>query len=215
MGEPPALRPPLNRSRAEGWSRLHHGLDPADSRLLSVWLRLMWSLASPFVRLRVPPNAITVIGGLSAVAAVPVAPHAAALALVAVAVAADGLDGAVAVLAERATRAGARLDAAADRVADCAFALVIWRCGAPLWLAVVAGGLSLGHETLRVAPRVSSRVRSPVRITVAERPTRVICAGLALVAAAVSPAGWPATVCAAAWAGLALAGLAQLIRPAR
>jgi hypothetical protein len=92
------------------------------------------------------------------------------------------------------------LDHVADRVADTAFALVMWRCGAPLWLALVAAGLSLVQEL----------ARRRVVITVAERPTRVICAVLACAAAAVSAASWPPTVCAAVWVAATAVALAQM-----
>lgn len=169
----------------------------------------MWWLARPLVALRVPPLALTVLGALLALDALLLAGSlpAVALAVVLLASLCDGLDGAVALLSGRATRFGSAADKIADRVADSAFALVIWRCGAPLWLALVAGGLSLLHEALRAllgGARLS-------RLTVAERPTRVVCTTLACLCAAVSSAVWPATVCAAVWAGLAVIALAQLV----
>ena len=134
-------------------------------------------------------------------------PTVGALGLVLVATLCDALDGAVAILARRASPSGAFADKVADRVADTAFALVIWRCGAPLWLAVVAGALSLAHEALREVRGGALRAR----ITVAERPTRVDLhrAGLRRARALVD-ATWPPTVCAAVWVGLAAIGLAQL-----
>jgi CDP-diacylglycerol--glycerol-3-phosphate 3-phosphatidyltransferase len=182
------------------WSRLHQGLRP--SRLVLGWLRPLWTVARPLAAARVPPTAITVLGVVLAVAAPLLAGRwpLVALALVLAAAVADGLDGAVAVVGGRATRVGAALDQVADRVADTAFALVMWRCGAPLWLALVAGTLSLGQEL----------ARRRVVITVAERPTRVICTVLACAAAAVSTASWPPTVCAAVWVAATLVALAQL-----
>jgi phosphatidylglycerophosphate synthase len=196
MGEP-------GRDDAElsaEWSRLHGGLRP--SALVLGWLRPLWTVARPLVALRVPPTAVTTLGIGLAVAGPFLAGRwpLAALALVLAAALADGLDGAVAVVGGRATLLGAVLDHVADRVADTAFALVLWRCGAPLWLALVAAGLSLVQEL--------SRRR--VVITVAERPTRVICTVLACAAAAVSDAEWPATVCAAVWVGVTVVALAQL-----
>jgi CDP-diacylglycerol--glycerol-3-phosphate 3-phosphatidyltransferase len=182
------------------WSRLHHGLRP--SRLVLGWLRPLWTIARPLAAARIPPTAITVVGAGLAVAAGLLAGRwpLAALALVLAAVVADGLDGAVAVVGGRASRVGAVLDHVADRVADTAFALVMWRCGAPLWLALVAAGLSLVQEL----------ARRRVVITVAERPTRVICAVLACAAAAVSAASWPPTVCAAVWVAATVVALAQM-----
>jgi len=182
------------------WSRLHHGLRP--SPLVVGWLRPLWTVARPLSAARVPPTAVTVVGVGLAVAAPVLAARwpLAALGLVFAAAVADGLDGAVAVVGGRATRFGRRADHVADRVADTAFALTIWRCGAPLWLALLAAGSSLVQEL----------ARRPVMITVAERPTRVICTALACVCAAVSDTAWPPTVCAAVWVAATVVALFQL-----
>jgi hypothetical protein len=66
--------------------------------------------------------------------------------------------------------------------------------------------LSLVHELLRTV--LGGRLRTT--ITVAERPTRVVCAALAAASAAVSDASRPPTICAAVWVGAALIGLGQL-----
>lgn len=209
MGEPRARRARLNATDpAARWTALHHGIDPSTVPLLEPWLRLMWRLARPLVRLRVPAWAVTGAGVLLAVDAVLFAGRLPGLALVLVllSVVCDGVDGAVAVLSATASPFGSVADKAADRVADCAFAAVLWRCGAPWPLALAAGSLSLAHEALR---QLLGGARL-ARITVAERPTRAICAAAACGCAAVTPAGWPPAVCAAVWAGLAALGLAQL-----
>ena len=202
MGESGAGRAGLT---SRGWSELHHGIDPAEVPFLRGWLRIVTALARP-VR-GVPPMVFTVAGAGFAVLAVALAGWPwVALALVLTAVLCDGLDGAVAVLADRASALGAVADKVADRVADTAFALVIWRCGAPWWLAVLAAALSLGHEALRTVRGGAALSR----ITVAERPSRVICTVLACVSAGLSAAAWPATVCAAVWVALAVVGAWQV-----
>lgn len=176
--------------------------------LLCGWLSFVWAVARPLVR--VPPTAITVLGVVLAAAAVGLAgpvPWAAAVAVLLAALC-DGLDGAVAVLADRATRHGALADAVADRLADVAFALVLWRCGAPLWLALAAAALAVGVDGQR------RLARRPAVITVAERPSWTVCAVLACLASAMTSATWPVDVCAAVWVALALSGAAQLSRAA-
>lgn len=205
MGESGAGRADLTTA---AWSRLHYGIDPAGLPLLRAWLHLVWALARPLRR--VPPLVLTVAGVACAVAAVVVASPQPwpALALVLAAVLCDGLDGAVAMASRRASAFGSVADKLADRVSDTAFALVVWRCGAPLWLALAAAALSLAHEGIR-AVRGAGALSA---ITVAERPSRTICAALACAAAGVSAASWPATVCAAVWAVLAVIGLGQIVR---
>jgi phosphatidylglycerophosphate synthase len=189
---------------AQRWSALHHGIDPARVPLLMPWLRLMWLLARGLRR--VPPLVLTGLGVVLAAGAVPLAgplPWAAVIAVLGAAVC-DGLDGAVAVVTDHATRAGASADAIADRISDVAFALVVWRCGVPGWLAAVCAALAVGVDVLR---RVRRR---PDRITVAERPTFTICAALAAGSAAVTAAMWPPTVCAGVWAVAGVIGTAQV-----
>jgi phosphatidylglycerophosphate synthase len=196
MGQPANHRDDL----IQAWSAVHRGLRP--SAIVRHWLALMWTLARPLVAARVPPAAITLAGVVLAVDALLFAARVplGALALVLAAALCDGLDGAVALLQGRTTRAGAVADTIADRITDTAFALVIWQAGAPLWLALLAAALSVGLEFAR---------RRPL-ITVAERPTRVICTALACLSAAVSEASWPPTVCAAVWVAATLVALVQI-----
>ena len=201
MGESGAGRAGLT---VDGWSQLHHGIDPARVPLLTGWLRLVWALARPLRR--VPPLVLTVLGAACAVGAIFLEPWA-AFVLVLAAVLCDALDGAVALMAARTSAAGAVADKVADRIADTAFALVIWRCGAPLWLALTAATLSLAHEGIREL----IRGRALSRITVAERPSRVICTLLACATA--SWGAWAPTTCAAVWGLLAVIGLVQVVGP--
>jgi phosphatidylglycerophosphate synthase len=209
MGESGPGRTRLSpAARLAGWSALHSGLDPATVPLLRGWLRAVWFVARSLRA--VPPMALTVLGAVLAVDALLLASAQpwTALALVLVATGCDALDGAVALETGRATPTGARADRIADRIADTAFAFVIWRCGAPWPLAVAAAALSLGHELWREVRGGPTRSR----ITVAERPTRVICTVLACGCAGLSSATWPPAVCAAVWVTLAVVGLAQLVR---
>lgn len=193
---------------ARRWSELHHGIDPAGVPLLAPWLRLMWATSRPLARLRVPPTAVTGSGVVLAGSAVGLASAHPAWAAVAVVVAAvcDGLDGAIAVVAGRATRAGAVADAVADRLADAAFAAVLWRCGVPLAWAALAAGLALAVDGLRRWRHV------PTRITVGERPTWTICAVLACGAAAVTGTKWPVDLCAGVWIVAGAIAVVQVLR---
>jgi phosphatidylglycerophosphate synthase len=203
----PAL--PTTAQAAAVWSVLHHDIDPRANRLVWSWLRFCWVLARPIARLRIHPIVLTVLGADLAIDAVwrwSGSGHWIALLLVLASALCDALDGAVAVLTDRASRAGARADKVADRISDLAFAGVIWRCGAPAGLAVAAGIGMLAVEGFREFRAGLLRAR----ITVGERPTRVICTVLACACAALSSATWPATVCAAVLIGLSLLAVVQL-----
>jgi CDP-diacylglycerol--glycerol-3-phosphate 3-phosphatidyltransferase len=187
---------------------VHHGIDPADVPLLRGYL----AVVTPVGRaLRfVPPWVFTLAGAVLAVDALLLAKRWpwVAFGLVLASTGCDALDGAVAIASRRTTRAGAIADRVADRIADTAFALVLWRCGAPWGIAVAAAALSLLHESVRELRGGARRAR----ITVAERPTRVVCAALGAGCAGTSSVNWPVTVCAAVWCALAVVGLVQLAR---
>jgi hypothetical protein len=68
--------------------------------------------------------------------------------------------------------------------------------------------LSLLHEAMRAVRGGAMRAQ----LTVAERPTRVVCTALACSSAGVSSADWPPTVCAGVWVALATVALLQLAR---
>ena len=145
------------------WEELH-GV-PA-SALVRRWLRLVLLLSRP---LAVPAWSVTLAGVAVTLAALVLPLWAAALCVL-LAGLLDGVDGCVAVLRGTASDAGRRLDHAADRLGEVVFAALLWRAGAPVWLALLALVLMLGVEAVR---------RGPV-VTVAERPVRVLFTAAAL-----------------------------------
>ena len=121
------------------WSALHHGIDPRRVPVLHAWLRgdvvagAAARRGTACRRSRSPCWArCSLLDAVLLAADLPWV----ALALVLLAVLCDGLDGAVALASERVSVRGAYADKIADRVADTAFAAVLWRCGAPWGLAV-------------------------------------------------------------------------------
>jgi CDP-diacylglycerol--glycerol-3-phosphate 3-phosphatidyltransferase len=195
-----------------------HEHDVSGSVLAVGWLRAIHLLARPV--LRVPPDVLTGCGVLSALAAVWLASPAGDarwLALVAIVATGifDGLDGAVALRTGRARPLGAVLDAAADRLTELCFVAVLLVLGAPAgWCAAMAVLLLL-HEYVRARAQAAG-MRGAGAITVAERPTRLVVAAVAVTGAALAPAGtpwtgWPwGTTCAVLGTGLSLIGLAHL-----
>jgi CDP-diacylglycerol--glycerol-3-phosphate 3-phosphatidyltransferase len=158
------------------WQELH-GVEP--SSLVRRWLRFVLWLSRP---LRVPPWTVT-LAGVVATALALVVPLPAAAVLVLLAGLLDGVDGCVAVLQDRVTDAGRRLDHAADRLGEVVFGILLWRAGVPGWLAVLAVVLMLAVELLRKGAVV----------TVAERPVRVLFTASALL---VSPRLWAGAIVA-------------------
>lgn len=141
-----------------------HGV-PA-SWLVRRWLRLVLRVSRP---VRLPPSVVTAAGAVVMLSAV-VVPLPVAAGLVLLSGLLDGVDGCVAILQDKVSETGRFLDHGADRVGELVLGVLLWRAGAPWWLAVVAVTLMLAVEGLRRTPLV----------TVGERPVRLLFTASAL-----------------------------------
>ena len=213
----PAAAPPDRDGYFTRWSALHGGYDPrTGSRMLRGWLTGVHALALPLARAGVLPDLVTLssawVAGL-VVALAGVGGHwalAAGMVLVLGGLL-DNLDGCLAVLEDRTTRWGYVLDSVVDRVADALFLVAVVVVGCPVWLAVATGFGCFLLEYLRA--RAGNAGGGEVgRITVGERPTRVIVLAAALLGAGALPghaAGLVTLGCAVLLA-LTAVSLAQL-----
>jgi phosphatidylglycerophosphate synthase len=194
---------------AEAWSRLHGGFDPRRAGpVVRGWVLTAYKIGVFLGRKRVSPTAVTTFGLLICLA-VPLAARASLLLaafLILVAAAADGLDGAVAVVTNRVTKTGFVYDSVADRIGEGAWLAAFWVAGAPGWLVVAGGAASWLHEYVRARAAAAGMAEIGV-VTVGERPTRAIVAGLGLVLIAVIGLPW---LPPALWCLLQIIGLTQL-----
>lgn len=165
------------------WSSLHGGVDPASSVWIGGWVRLTDACAAPLARRRVAPDAVTV-AGVVVTAAVPLVtaaggvwPMVAVVVLVLGAVL-DGVDGALASRTGTASAWGRVLDPLADRCSDLLLVLTLVVLGAPAWLGVVLGVLTLLLESVRSTAQAAG-LDGPGAVTVWERPSRVIVSSFA------------------------------------
>ncbi|NJC69752.1 CDP-alcohol phosphatidyltransferase family protein [Planosporangium thailandense] len=200
---------------AAGWRELHGGYDPhTGSAFVRGWLRLAYLLGRAAARVGATPGVVTGIG-LALSVGVPVAarlPLLAAL-LVVLSAVADTIDGAVAVLTGRASRAGQVYDSLADRVGEACWLVALGVLGVPAWLLLGCGGCAWLHEYVRARATAAGMNEIGV-VTVAERPTRIILAVAALVAAG-TVGGAAATAVTAVWTALTVVGFAQLMLTVR
>ncbi|WP_433782576.1 CDP-alcohol phosphatidyltransferase family protein [Actinomycetospora sp. CA-101289] len=191
------------------WSAAHGGIEPRG--VVLGWLRIVHVVAHPLARRRVPPWVLTTASGVCGVA-VPLAVLAGRWGALTGAVLAvgcallDGLDGAVAVLTDTASAWGRVLDPLVDRVGDVAFLVALVLAGAPGWLAVGVGVLTLLQESVRA----SARLPDVGVVSVWERPSRVIVVSLGLLGTAVTPRLPVATIAVAVAAVLAVVGFVQV-----
>ncbi len=176
----------------ERWGRLHGGLDPRTSIPVQVWLTITYALARPLAAVRFSPNAVTVMGVLVALSV----PYwvqtdrwflAGCVALAAGII--DNLDGAVAILTGRSTEFGYVLDSVADRVGDAALLVGLGLAASNPWPAVAAAFLAFLQEYSRARAAGVGFTEIGV-ISLSERPTRVLVAGMFLLAAAVAGDVW-------------------------
>lgn len=161
------------------WQRLHGGYDPRTGSVwLRGWLTMVHAIARPLARFGVQPDVVTIssmwlaglvlvlsqLGGRWWIAA--------GWTMVASGLF-DTLDGCVAVLEERTSAWGYVLDSVVDRCNDGIYLVAVVAVGCPVWLAVSCGFGFFLLEYLRA--RAGNAGGDEVgRITMAERPTRVI-----------------------------------------
>ena len=193
------------------WSALHGGFDPRASPWVFGWLNVVYVVASPLARWRVPADLLT---GASLLAGVAVAGIAAAggrwpllAALLAVLCGLlDGLDGAVAALLDTSSPWGHVLDSFVDRCTDLLLLAALWVLGAPPELCVGAGVMTLLQESAR-ATAGAAGLREVGVLTVWERPSRILLAGFALLAAGAWPVSAGSIAAAGATVATVLAGV--------
>lgn len=160
------------------WSEAHGGLSPDSSRWVSGYLTLVHALARPFVRRGVSPSVVTLLGLLLS-CLVPLLAWPGhgwplvATVVVVVSALVDGIDGTVARMTGSASAFGGVLDALADRLSELLALLAVLLLGAPGWLVVPVGALTLLHESVRAGARAAG-MTSAGAVTVWERPSRVV-----------------------------------------
>ncbi|WP_205471804.1 CDP-alcohol phosphatidyltransferase family protein [Nocardioides sp. SYSU D00038] len=160
------------------WSRLHGGLDPRASAWVSGWVRLTHACARPLARAGASPHLVTA-AGVALTAAVPaISDRGAAWPLLAtpvlvVAAVLDGVDGALAAQTGRDSAWGRVVDGLADRCSDLLLVLTLVVLGAPVWLGVLLGVVTLLLESARATAEAAG-LDGPGAVTVWERPSRVI-----------------------------------------
>ena len=161
------------------WSTTHGGYDPrAGSVWLKGWLSMVFFLARPLARRGVSPDVVTYssiwLAGLVLVLAEVGGRWWIAAGWVMVASGLfDTLDGCLAVLEDRQTRWGYVLDSVVDRCCDGIYLLAVVAVGCPpeLAVALMFGFFLMEYLRARAGNAGGDEVG---RITVAERPTRVI-----------------------------------------
>ena len=204
------------------WQVLHGGYNPRTGNpWLRGWLTMVYAIGKPLARRGVQPDVLTISAIWLAGAAFVPASAGGRWALLAgwVLVASglfDNLDGCVAVLQDRTTAWGYVLDSAVDRVNDVVYLAAVVSVGAPLPLAIACG---FGFFLLEyVRARAGNAGGDEVgRVTVGERPNRVIFLAAAIFFAGVFVARAELVATIGLWVmtGLTAVALVQLVTAVR
>lgn len=202
---------------AHQWSVLHGGYVPKRHSLVGRYLQLMYTVASPFAKARIHPDAVSI----GAVLVVALAPWAVtedrvllAAGLIAITGLLDGVDGAVAVLRRKVSSWGSVLDSSADRVSEVIYVVALIAAGAPDIILVVGLVVTLLQEYVRAKAGAVGAKDIGV-VSVWERPTRIALAAMTLIGFVVTSSHMVLHTSAWVWLGLALIGLTQVSRAMR
>lgn len=161
------------------WSELHGGA--SITGIVKGWLTISYFLSTPLVRLRISPNALSLMGVVASIFTYTEAHRKYAVAILALALLSDGIDGTVAILSGKESKRGAMVDAISDRIGETFWALALYKVGAPAWIVASAWLLAFTQEYARARIAGLGDYRVDV-VTIAERPVRASFLAIALVA---------------------------------
>lgn len=166
------------------WSALHGGAKIEG--IVKAWLEISFQSARALSKLRISPNFLTFFGVLASISLYLVLLDSSnsflfALLLLALSLAADGIDGSLAILSKKEGRAGANLDALADRISESLWALALYLIGGDYRLVLAAWLLSSIQEYIR-ARSAGLGLRDIGIVTICERPVRASLIAIALAA---------------------------------
>ena len=177
------------------WSELHGGARVTG--IVKWWLTISYSISRPLVRIKVSPNALSILGVIAAVFTYTEARRDYCIAILAVSLVSDGIDGTVAILSGKASTRGAMVDAVCDRIGETLWALAFYKLGAPAWIVGAAWVFAFTQEYARARIGGLGDYRIDV-VTIAERPVRASFLAVAIVAYDLKIAA--ATTLATVWA---------------
>ncbi len=169
------------------WSAVHHGINPQSSVWVRGYLRVVYPVAKVANSLRITPNVVTASGVV--VSAVMVwAAVAQNLWLLAAlmfgGIATDALDGALAIGQNRISAFGSVFDSVVDRINEAALLIALTLLAGWDFVAIGIAGFVVVMivEYMRVRARAAKSDISE-KVTVWERPTRVIVSIATIVSA--------------------------------
>ena len=189
------------------WSKLHGGVKVTG--IVKVWLSSSFVLSKPFVRIKISPNWISLIGVIASIFTYTEARKDYCVALLALALICDGVDGTIAILTNKATKRGAMVDAISDRISEAFWAFTFYRLGAPAWLVGATWVVAFTQEYARARIAGLGDYRIDI-VTIAERPVRASFLAVAILAYDMKIAA--VTTLASIWLAFQIISLVMVMR---
>ena len=161
------------------WSKLHGDVNIAG--IVKGWLSTSFSTSKALARIRVTPNALTILGLVFGVLLYMNANAIWAPLILVISLICDGVDGSLAIITGKSSKWGALLDSVVDRLTEVFWILALYSLGVDSKILIAVLILASAQEYLRARAGGVGLTQVGV-VTVAERPVRASFVFTALVA---------------------------------
>ena len=161
------------------WSKLH-----GDAKIVGIvkgWLSISFPTSKALVRIRITPNALTILGLVFGVLLYMNANAIWAPLILVISLICDGVDGSLAIITGKSSKWGALLDSVVDRLTEVFWILALYSLGVDSKILIAVLILASAQEYLRARAGGVGLTQVGV-VTVAERPVRASFVFIALVA---------------------------------
>ena len=161
------------------WSKLHG--DAKIAGIVKGWLSTSFSTSKALARIRVTPNALTILGLVFGVLLYMNANAIWAPLILVISLICDGVDGSLAIITGKSSKWGALLDSVVDRLTEVFWILALYSLGVDSKILIAVLILASAQEYLRARAGGVGLTQVGV-VTIAERPVRASFVFIALVA---------------------------------
>jgi archaetidylinositol phosphate synthase len=161
------------------WSKLHG--DAKIAGIVKGWLSISFSTSKALARIRITPNALTILGLVFGVLLYMNANAIWAPLILVISLICDGVDGSLAIITGKSSKWGALLDSVVDRLTEVFWILALYSLGVDSKILIAVLILASAQEYLRARAGGVGLTQVGV-VTVAERPVRASFVFTALVA---------------------------------
>ena len=161
------------------WSKLHG--DAKIAGIVKGWLSISFPTSKALARIRITPNALTILGLVFGVLLYKNANAIWAPLILVISLICDGVDGSLAIITGKSSKWGALLDSVVDRLTEFFWILALYSLGVDSKILITVLILASAQEYLRARAGGVGLTQVGV-VTVAERPVRASFVFVALVA---------------------------------